>query len=132
MFLHMSVCPWGVVSQHALQVSGGGGIPACLAGLQGVVSRPTPGVVSRPTPRGVLQAHTQGASRPTPGVVSRPTPRGLQAHTQGVSQHVLRQTPPCRWLLPRVVRIILECILVHDMHSQCHSLLRKLRRDVMM
>ena len=45
-----------VVSQHALQqVSGGGSIPACLAGFQ---------------------AHTQGGS-------SGVWPGGLQAHTQG-------------------------------------------------
>ena len=103
---------------------GGGGIPACLAGLQAHtqgkvegsglgegVSRPTPrgvspdphpGGVSRPTPRGSLQAHTWGVSRPTPGGVSRPTPGGLQAHTRGSpgphwgggSQHALRQIPP--------------------------------------
>ena len=38
MFLHVSVCPRG------------GGIPACLAGLQGGVSRSTPRGVSRPRP----------------------------------------------------------------------------------
>ena len=132
MFLHVSVshsvqgegkgcpsmqCRWypsipcrssgGVVSQHALQVS-----------------RPKPrrevegsgwGGVSRPTPRGEvegsgwvgLQAHTQGVSRPTPW-------GGLQAHTQGgVPACTEADTPPpSRWLLPRVLRILLECILV--------------------
>ena len=97
-----------MVSQHALQqVSrggwypsmpcsrspGGGGIPACLAGLQahtrGGKLRGLPWGVSRPTPRGEvkgsgmggLQVHTRGR-----GVI--------QAHTWGVSQHALRQTPP--------------------------------------
>ena len=30
---------------------------------------------------------------------------------EGVSQHALRQTPPCGRLLPRAVCILLECIL---------------------
>ena len=77
-----------VVSQHALQVSRGGGIPACLAHLQ---------------------AHTQGGSWGVwPGGGSPgPHPGGLHAHTwgvsrpklrEGVSQQVLRQTPPSRQL----------------------------------
>ena len=90
-------------------LSGGGGIPACLAGLEGGVSQHAL-QVSRPVPReelegsawgGGLQAHTRGGE--VEG--SRPTPRGR------VSQHALRQTPPRRLLLG-AVRILLECILV--------------------
>ena len=99
MFLHVSVI-----------LSTGGGNPACLAGLQGVVSQHALQVsrgvvsqhalqvssgsqaytwgVSRPKPGGGLQAHTQG--------VSRPTPRGSPGPHLGVcvSQHALKQTPP--------------------------------------
>ena len=96
------------------------------------------GGVSRPTPKGEvdgsgwgggLQAHTQGEvegsgwgglQAHTQGGRLRGLAGGLQAHTQGVSrpggcvsQHALRQTPPSRWLLLWVVRILLECILVH-------------------
>ena len=100
-------------------------IPACLAGIQGVVSQHAL-QVSRPTPKGEvegsglggLQAHTQG---------------GLQAHTQGVSQHALRQTPPSRRLLLRAVCMLLECILVYNiisnqilvsklLHSECEDI----------
>ena len=105
-----------------------GGIPACLAAIQGVVShhalqvsRPTPkgevegsglGGISRPTSRGKLRGLACG------GGVSRPTLRGgLQAHTQGVSQHALRRVPPSRRLLLRAVRILLECILGLQMAS---------------
>ena len=57
-----------VVSQYALQVSGGGGgIPACLTGLQ---------------------AHTWGEVEGS-GLGGSPGP-----HPGGVSQHALRQTPP--------------------------------------
>ena len=96
----------GVCSRGGVE---GGGIPACLAGLQWVVSQLTPRRVVersglgdlqantrgklRGLTRGGLQTHTQGISRPTPGRVSRPIPRGkvegtwggLQAHTQGGS-----------------------------------------------
>ena len=80
MFLQASVCPQGevvsqnvlqVVSQHALQqVSGGGGIPACLAGflahIQGEVYGDLAGGRSPgPQPRGKLR-----------GIWSRPTPMG--------------------------------------------------------
>ena len=108
-----------VVSQHALQVSGGwypsmpcrsqgGGIPACLAGLQahtqggswrvwpgGGLTGPHPvgklrglawGGVSRLTPR--------GSPGPHPGESPGLHPGGLHAHTCGVSQYALRQTPP--------------------------------------
>ena len=98
------------------------GIPACLAGIQGwgvvsqhalQVSRPTPkgevegSGLSRPTPRG--ESGLWGSPGPTKGI-SRPKPRGspgphlggLQAHTWGISrptprggsQHALRQKPP--------------------------------------
>ena len=67
-----------VVSQHALQQVLGGGIPACLAGLQAH----TQGV-------GKLRGLAWGVSRPTPGGGgSRPTPGGK------VSQHALWQTHP--------------------------------------
>ena len=74
-FLHVSVCPWGGVSQHALQVS-------------------------RPTPRGEVERSGLGVSRSTLGWgglqahQAHTLEGGLQAHTQGVSQHALRQTPP--------------------------------------
>ena len=47
------------------------------------------------------------------GGVSRPSPGGLQAHTRGVypSMYCGRHPPRGR-LLPRAVRILLECILV--------------------
>ena len=72
----------------------GGGIPACLAGIQGEL-------------KGSGQ---RGVSRPTPGGISRPTPNGFSRPTWGVSQHALRQTP----LLMRAVCILLECILVSN------------------
>ena len=80
MFLHVSVSHSVhrvVVSQHALQVSGG----VSQHALQ--VSRPTSKaeVEGFAWGEGGLQAHTQGGG-------------GLQAHTWGsVSQHALRQTP---------------------------------------
>ena len=62
--------PLQVVSQHTLQVSGGGGgIPACLAGIQG-----GSGI---PAYLAGLQVHTKGGSWGVwPG-------GGLKAHTQG-------------------------------------------------
>ena len=80
MFLHVSVCPQG------------GGIPTCLAGLQGGVSQHAL-QVSMSTPRGELegsgwgglQVHTQGEGLGVwPG--GSPGP-----HLGGVSQHALRQ-----------------------------------------
>ena len=83
----------GVVSQHALQVSGGAYTRGEIerSGWGGGVSRPTPGGggwgvwpggISRPTPWGGLQVHSWGGG-------------GFQAHTWGgVSQYALRQTPP--------------------------------------
>ena len=56
-----------------------------------------------PHPGGKLRGLAWGVSRPTPGREVEgsglggsggPHPRGLQAHTWGVSQHALRQTPP--------------------------------------
>ena len=90
--------------------TGGGGIPPCLAaGLQGVYpSMPCrfPGPHPRESLRGLtfggLQAHTQGgiwgvwpggSPGPHPGGKLRVWPWSLQAHTQVVSQHALRQTP---------------------------------------
>ena len=92
MFLHVSVILFtemgGVVSQHALQVVSqhalqqglGGGIPACLAGLQahtqGEVEGVWPRGVSRPTPRGEVDGSGQGG-------FSRPTPRGYPSMHRG-------------------------------------------------
>ena len=88
MFLHVSVCPQGVVSQHALQV-----VSQHALQVSRGISRPTPRGKLRGLPRGGspgphlggLHAHTQEVSRPTPGGspgphlggVSRPTPRGV-------------------------------------------------------
>ena len=84
------------VSEHALR--------------QDPLSRPTPQGKLRGLARGGLQAHSRGGSPgPHLGGVSRPTPGG---GCVCVSQHALRQTPPHGRLLPRAVRILLECILV--------------------
>ena len=104
------VCEGYVFTRVCLSTVGGG-IPACLAGLQGGVSQHAL-QVSRPTPKGELEGsgrrggspgpHLGGVSMPTHGGVSRPTPRG------GVS----RPTPG--WgVSQRAVRILLECILVY-------------------
>ena len=58
------VCEGHVFTGVCLSTKAGGGIPACLAGLQAHT-----GGVSRPTPRGV--------SRPASGGVSRLTPMGV-------------------------------------------------------
>ena len=93
MFLDVSVCPQvdclstlQVVSQHALQVSRGNGIPACLADLQGGLQAHTQGGSWGVWPWGGLQAHTQGVSRPTPtGGSLGPHPGGsLGPHREGV------------------------------------------------
>ena len=75
--------------------------------------------VSRPTPRGGSWVVWPGGSPdPHPGGKLRSLaggglhPGGSQAHTQGVSQHALKQTPPRRQLLLQAVRILLKCILV--------------------
>ena len=86
MFLQVSV----------IHFTEGGGIPACIAGIQahtqGGSSGIWPGGVSRPTPRGKLrglawrglQAHTQGEVEGSGlGVSPGPHPGGLQAHTWG-------------------------------------------------
>ena len=62
-----------------------------------------------------------GVQAPGPGAVSRPSPRPRGCTGPGgVSQHALRQTPPSRQLLLRMVHILLECILVfycgHPIH----------------
>ena len=97
MFLHVSVILFtkGVVSQHALQV----------------ISQHALQQISRPTPRGKLRGLAWGVYRPTPGGC-------LQAHTQGVCVCVCipactEADSPHGWLLPRAVRILLECILVY-------------------
>ena len=88
MFLHMSVCPRGVVSQHALQVVSQ---HALQVSRRGVVSQHAM-QVSRPTPRGEVEGPgLGGVSRPTPGGWWSPGPHlgGLQAHTPGVSRPTL-------------------------------------------
>ena len=85
-------------------VQGGGGIPAWVAGLWGVVSQHAL-QVSRPTPKGEVEGSGLGGS-PGPHLGGSPGPNW------GVYQHALRQTPPSRWLLLRAVCILLECILV--------------------
>ena len=94
---------------------GGGGIPACTAGLQahtregGSWGSGLEGSAG-PHLRGKLRGLAGGVSRPTlrgspgphPGV-SRPTSSGVSRHTP---------TPTSRRLLLWAVRILLECILV--------------------
>ena len=97
MFLHVSVilskaggCE-GVVSQHALQVVS----QHALQQVSGGVSQ-----------------HALQVFRPTPGGLSRPTPRGcIPACTEADSAH------PGRLLL-RALRILLGCILVHDVFHE--------------
>ena len=68
-----------MVSQHTLQVSGGGVYPSMPCRFPG----PSPG-------RG-LRGLAGGGGSPGP----HPVGGGFQAHTRGgVSQHALRQTPP--------------------------------------
>ena len=97
MFLQVSVILFteGVLSQHALQVvsqhalqqvSGGGGIPACLVGFQAHTQGGSLGDLARG--RGSPGPHPRGKLR---GIWSRPTAKGeiegdlVQAHTQGGS-----------------------------------------------
>ena len=88
---------------------------------RGQVSRPRPrggevggsgrGGVSRPRPRGRLGGLAGECPGPHRGRGSRP--RGGCPGPGGVSQQALRQTPPPPGKrLLRVVRILLECILV--------------------
>ena len=115
---------------------GGGCIPACLAGFQAYtwggslggsgqgVSRPTPkgdvegdlaGGVSRPTPKGEVEGDlVWGFSRPTPGGVA--CSWGSLLPGSGSAEGGV-ETPPGRLLL-RVVRILLECILVSNICSK--------------
>ena len=99
----------GVVSQHALQVSG----PIPMGKLRGIcqgVSRPTPkGESEGHLARGSLQAHTQGEVEGDLG-------RGLQAHTWESIPACTEADPP-RWLL-WMVCILLECILVYNIFLQ--------------
>ena len=105
MFLHVSVI-----------LSRGEGIPACLAGLQAHTQGEVEGSgwgVSRPTPMEKLRDLAGGGSTgPHMGGVSRPWP------TQGgVYPNMHRGRPsPSRRLLLRVVRILLECILVWSLY----------------
>ena len=120
-----------VMFYTCLSVHGEGGwYPRMPCMSPGGVSRSTPGVGGFPGPHlgwGGFQVHTWGVSRgvsrstpggspgPQPGGGSPgPHPGGGSAGThlgEGVSQHALRQTPPCGRLLPRAVCILLECIL---------------------
>ena len=126
-------CRWGAAC------IAGGGIPACLAaGPGGYPSMPCRFLGPHPRGKfrgiwsgGCLQAHTQGGLQAhTLGVSQGPHPRGkgwspgphpggFSRFTPGgcLSQHALRQTPPPpppRQPLLRVVRILLECILVYQ------------------
>ena len=118
-----------VVSQHALlQGLGRGWYPSMpcrspgphtpKAEVEGSVlgGRGSLGV-SRPTPRGKLRGLAMGGSPgPHPGGKLRGLAwGGGHAHTQGVSQHALRQTP--QWVLLWAVSIPLECILVYILFS---------------
>ena len=77
MFLQVSVILF-TGGRGCIPVCLAGGIPACLAGLQGCVSQHA-FQVSRPTPKGSLRGLARGVSRPTP--------------RRAVSKHALRQTP---------------------------------------
>ena len=111
-----------VVSQHALQVSRPTPSGEVEGSGQGGVSRSTPGggvrvsqhalQVSRPTPRGEVEGSGQGG-------VSRPTPGGSPGPHRGGGLCIPACTEadlPCGRLLPRVVRILLECILVYELN----------------
>ena len=105
----------------------GVGIPACIAGLQahtqgGKLRGLTWGGSPGPHPGGKLRGLAwRGVSRHTPG--------GLQAHTRGgrspgphggipACTEVDTRPPPIRRLLPRAVRILLECNLVYRCTSR--------------
>ena len=92
----------------------GGGIPACIAG--GIPAYLAVGLQRGGIPACLagFQAHTQGeVEGDLARGVSRPTPGGSPyPHPGGLSQHALRRTP-LRQLPLRVVRILLECILVY-------------------
>ena len=95
---------WGVLPE--------GGSPSPYPGggwgvwLEGGLQAHIQGEVGGSGWRGGLQAHTQGVVRGSGWRgVSRPIPRGcIPACTEA--------DPPSRRLLPRTVRILLECILV--------------------
>ena len=128
MFLHVSVCPQGVVSRPI--PGGGGGWGVWLGGSPG----PYPGGVGG-SDLGGLQAHTQGevggsgreggfpgpglggpgsgpGGCPGPGSGGAPGPGVCVCVCMYPSMHM--ETPPSRWLLLWTVRILLECILVLD------------------
>ena len=96
----LSVHGGGGVSQHALQVS-----------------RPTPRGEVEGSGLGGLQAHTWG---------------GLQAHTRGrmgIPACTEASTSPSRWLLLRLVRILLDCIHVrHNFVENCIKMKKKLNK----
>ena len=119
----------GMVSQHALQVVSHHALQKCVSSIMSTRGW-YPSMHCRWYPSmpcrypGGLQAHTQGEAEGSGGGggVSRPTPRGVSRPTSRrgcVSQHAL--TPPHGRLLPRAVRILLECILVCADVSPLHS-----------
>ena len=103
-------CLW-FCSRGGIPACIAGGIPVCIAGLWGGGIRAC---------LAGLQAHTQvGSWGVWPGGSPGPHLGGSPGTDPGarVSQHALRQTPPCRQLLLRAVRILLECILVYNTFS---------------
>ena len=69
--------------------------------------------MSSPRPREEVGGSGRGVSRPRPRGEVGGSGWGVQAPAWGLSQHVLSRHPsPCRRLLMRAARILLECILV--------------------
>ena len=109
--------------------SQGGGIPACLTGLQGGVSQHAL-QVSRPTPGGGgVRGLARGVSRSTPEGSTGPHLGGLQTHNCGGSPGphsggcipaCTEADPPNWWLLLWAVCILLECILVPILIYKIH------------
>ena len=126
MFLHVSVCPQGVVSRP---IPRGGR----LGGLAGGSPGPYPGGGWGVWPGRSPGPYPGGGWGVWPGRgVSRPRPGGSRLRPRGLSRPRIRggsrprcvcvciypsmhmETPPSRWLLLWTVRILLECILVLD------------------
>ena len=83
-----------VCQEFCSQGGGGGGIPACIAGLQAHTQGGSWGV----WPGGDRQAHTQGGSwRVWPGGITRPTPRGEVSRSTLGEGGVSRPTPRGRF-----------------------------------
>ena len=115
----------GYIHVSVILFTGGGGIPACIAGFcpQGVVVSQHALQVSRPTPRHpgrMLEGGLAwGVSRPTPrGEVEGPGLGTWGAHTWGVGIPACTEKDyPSRRLLLLAVRILLECILLLNILS---------------